>query len=84
MASCTFPSLNPPTTRDSKYQLKRVLTSQITALSMFPNIDHNRTFLRPWRSEREPMDGDTKNCSVENMEPISPPVCRLILIYYIV
>ncbi len=73
VASWTFPSLRPPTTRLARKVRKSVAATHNATEAMLPAIDHRRAVLRPYLSERVPMIGDAMAWRKENREPSAPP-----------
>ena len=58
MASCTFPSLNPPTTLLARNVRKSVAATHRATEAMLPAIDHKSAVLRPYLSEKLPITGE--------------------------
>ena len=58
VASCTFPSLSPPTTRLARKVRKSVAATQRATDAMLPAIEHRRAVRRPYWSERAPIIGE--------------------------
>jgi len=73
VASCTLPSLSPPTTRLSRKVRKSTATHQSATLAIFPHMLQSRAVLRPYLSEAIPIIGLAMACSRENKEPSAPP-----------
>lgn len=73
IASCTLPSLNPPTTLDAKNVLKSVAATHNATDSTFPAIDQRSAVRRPYLSESVPMMGLAIAWRKENKEPRAPP-----------
>lgn len=62
MASWTFPSERPPTTRERRKVLKSVAQTQRRTLSILPVMLQRRAVRRPYLSDRAPIMGDAKAC----------------------
>ena len=73
VASCTLPSLSPPTMRLARKVRKSVAATHKATEAMLPAMDQSSAVRRPWRSLREPMIGDAMACRRENSEPRAPP-----------
>lgn len=73
VASCTFPSLSPPTTLLARKVRKSVAATHKATEAIFPAMDHRRAVRRPYLSEREPINGDAIACRKEKSEPSAPP-----------
>lgn len=73
VASCTFPSLKPPTTRLARKVRKSVAATHSATDAILPAIDQSRAVLRPYLSESRPMIGEAIACRKENREPRAPP-----------
>lgn len=58
VASCTFPSLRPPTILLAKKVRKSVAATHRATEARLPAIDHSNALRRPYLSERVPMIGD--------------------------
>ena len=73
VASCTFPSLSPPTTRLARKVRKSVAATQRATDAILPAIDHSNAVRRPYLSESVPMIGEAIAWRNEKREPRAPP-----------
>ena len=73
VASCTFPSLKPPTTLLARNVRKSVAATQSATEAMLPAMDHNNAVRRPYLSESAPMNGEAIACRKEKRLPRAPP-----------
>lgn len=73
VASCTLPSLRPPTTLLARKVRKSVAATHSATERILPAIDHSNAVRRPYLSDREPMNGEAIACRNENNEPRAPP-----------
>ena len=73
MASCTLPSLSPPTTRLARKVRKSVAATQSATLKMLPTMDHRRAVRLPYLSESVPIKGDATAWHSEKSDPSAPP-----------
>ena len=73
VASCTFPSLSPPTTRLAKNVRKSVAATHSATDAMLPAMLHRRAVRRPYLSERRPINGEARAWRKEKREPRAPP-----------
>ena len=73
VASCTLPSLSPPTTLLSRKVRKSVAAHHNATLAMLPAMLQCRAVLRPYLSEAGPMTGDAIAWRKEKREPSAPP-----------
>jgi hypothetical protein len=60
IASWTFPSDSPPTTRERRNVRKSVAQTQRRTLRMLPTMLVRRAVRRPYLSERLPMMGEAR------------------------
>lgn len=58
VASCTFPSLKPPTTLLARKVRKSVAATHSATERMFPAMDHSNAVRRPYLSDNEPIIGE--------------------------
>jgi hypothetical protein len=73
IASCTFPSLSPPTTRLARKVRKSVAATHSATDRILPHIDQSRAVRRPYLSESRPMIGEAIAWRKEKREPKAPP-----------
>lgn len=73
VASCTFPSLNPPTMRLARNVLKSTAATQSATDMMFPTMLYSKAVLRPCLSLNLPMTGEAIAWHKENRDPRPPP-----------
>ncbi len=73
VASCTLPSLRPPTILLARKVRKSVAATQSATEARLPAIDHNRAVRRPYLSERVPIIGDARAWRKEKRDPSAPP-----------
>ena len=73
VASCTFPSLNPPTTLLARNVRKSVAATHSATELILPAIDHNSAVRRPYLSDNAPMNGEAIAWRKEKRLPRAPP-----------
>lgn len=73
VASCTFPSLRPPTILLIKNVRKSTAAHHSATLAIFPHILQSNAVRRPYLSEARPINGLATACSRENRDPRAPP-----------
>ena len=73
IASCTFPSLSPPTIRLAKKVRKSVAATHNATDRILPNIDQSNAVRRPCLSDSRPMTGEAIAWRKEKREPKAPP-----------
>ena len=73
IASCTLPSLRPPTTREARKVRKSVAATQSATERILPAMLHKSAVLRPYLSLNTPIIGDAIACRKEKSEPRAPP-----------